>query len=225
MKERTRHRVTRLPGFAPGGPADQAIDTVVIGGGQAGLATGYYLKRPGVPFVILHSDTLTADVWRRRWDSLRLFTPAALSSLPGLPHRTRGDHFPTHEEFADYLEAYAHHFELPVRHGARVDNLQREDDRLLVAYGPRQLTARNVIDAMANYQRPKVPAFAAELAEEVVQLHSSEYRNPGQLPATGTVLVVGGGNSGAEIALELAQRQPVLLSGRYPGHLPFDIDS
>jgi len=205
--------------------ASEQVDTVIIGGGQAGLAAGYHLQREGLPFVILDAEARTGDVWRRRWDSLRLFTPAAFSSLPGMRLPAAGDHFASKDEFADYLESYAEHFALPVRHDVRVDRLSRAGERFLVDYGTERIAARQVVVAMATYQRPKVPAFAAHLDNAIVQLHSSEYRGPGQLPRDGTVLVVGAGNSGAEIALELSQRQPVLLAGRHPGQIPFDIAS
>src|SRR5690606_38174856 len=121
----------------------------------------------------------------------------------------------------DYLESYAKHFELPVRHGVRVDRLSHDGDRFLVESQRQRFLTRQVVVAMANYQRPHVPAFAEDLDPGVAQLHSSQYRNPGQLPGTGAVLVVGSGNSGAEIAVELAKTRRVLVAGRYPGHLPF----
>lgn len=214
------------PGALGTGMKDTShYDTVVVGGGQAGLSMGYQLKRRGLPFVILDANERTGDGWRRRWDSLRLFTPARFSSLEGMPFPARHDHFPSKDEFAAYLESYARRHQLPIRHGARVDRLSHDGESFLLDVGNQRLSARQVVVAMANYQRPKVPAFAADLDPEIVQLHSSEYRNPGQLPASGDVLVVGLGNSGAEIALELAKKQRVLVAGRYPGHLPFEIDS
>lgn len=204
----------------------ERFDTVVIGGGQAGLSVGYHLKRRGVSdFVILDAEKRTGDVWRRRWDSLRLFTPAAFDSLDGMPYPAPRWHFPTKDEFADYLEAYARRFELPVRHGTRVDRLTRGGEGFVVAAGDRRFEARNVVVAMSNFQRPKIPGFAADLSPRIVQLHSSEYRRPEQLPEDGDVLVVGAGNSGAEIAIELAKSRRVILSGRHPGELPFDVFS
>jgi len=132
--------------------------------------------------------------------------------------------FPTKDEFADYLETYAERLSLPIRRGARVDRLSQVGDNFVLDVGRRRLEARQVVVAMANYQRPRIPAFVAELDPNVVQLHSSEYSNPTQLPPDGTVLVVSSGNSGAEIALELANRQRVVLAGRYPGQLPFKVD-
>jgi putative flavoprotein involved in K+ transport len=201
----------------------ERVHTVVIGGGQAGLSTGYHLARRNVPFVILDASQRVGDVWRARWDSLRLFTPAMLSSLDGMPFPAEPYHFPTATQMADYLEAYAQRFALPVRTGMRVDRLSRVGDRFLVCAGERQFEAENVVVAMANFQRPRVPPFAADLNRTIVQLHSYEYRNPSQL-AAGDVLVIGAGNSGAEIALELSRSHRVWLSGRETGHIPFNIE-
>ena len=201
----------------------QQVETVVIGGGQAGLSAGYHLKRRGREFVILDAEQRTGDQWRRRWDSLRLFTPARFSHLDGMEFPSNPDHFPTKNEFADYLEQYAANFGLPIRHGAKVDRVTQAGATFTVEAGSSVFEARNVVVAMANYQRPSIPAFSAELGPEIVQLHSSEYRNPGQLPSEGAVLVVGSGNSGAEVALELSRGHKVYLAGRYPGQLPFDV--
>ncbi|MFC6716507.1 flavin-containing monooxygenase [Natrialbaceae archaeon GCM10025810] len=216
-------------------------DTVVIGGGQAGLATGYHLRQHDRDFVILDASDRVGDAWRARWDSLRVFTPARYSSLPGMDYPGSPYAFPTKDEVADYLETYAQRFDLPVELGVRVDGLERIDDRFLVTAGDRRIEADNVVVAMASYQVPTVPDFAAELSDDVVQLHASEYRNPDQLQ-DGDVLVVGAGNSGAEIALDVAgakrplqarrgASRPVAsehetwLSGRDVGHVPFHIDS
>ena len=200
-----------------------SIETVVIGAGQAGLATGYHLTRRGMPFVILDADARVGDQWRRRWDSLRLFTPAAFDGLPGWAFPAPPHTFPTKDEMADYLEAYARRFELPVRPATRVTRLSRAGGRLLVEAGPVRYEADNVVVAMAGYQGRKVPPFAAELDPRIVQLHSSEYRNSGQL-APGEVLVAGAGNSGAEIALELAGGRRVWIAGRDVGQIPFRIE-
>ncbi len=200
--------------------APERYDTVVIGGGQAGLAAGYHLKRRGVSFVILDASERIGDVWRERWDSLRLFTPAAYNGLPGMDCPGHPHYFPTKDEFADFLEDYAARFELPIRLGSRVDRLGRNEDGFIVRAGDRRLEAKNVVVAMASYQKPHVPAFAAELDPSIVQIHSAEYRNPDQL-RPGRVLLVGSGNSGAEIARELAASHDVWLSGRDVGEIPF----
>jgi putative flavoprotein involved in K+ transport len=204
--------------------APEHVDTVIIGGGQSGLSVAYYLQRLGIPFVILESSAHVGDSWRHRWDSLRLFTPARYDGLVGMPFPAPPHSFPTKDEMADYLGQYAAHFALPVRPGMRVDHVTKDGTGYLVSAGDERFAAANVVIAMASFQTPRIPAFAAELAPDIVQLHSSEYRNPGQL-REGGVLVVGAGNSGAEIAIELARHgHETWLSGRDRGHPPFSID-
>lgn len=206
-------------------PAHQPerIETVVIGGGQAGLSVGYHLSRRGRPFVILDGNGRIGDSWRSRWDSLRLFTPARFDGLAGMPFPADGDVFPTKDEMADYLEQYARRFQLPVRTGVRVDGLRRDGGRYLISAGDRRFVADHVVVAMASFQRPRVPAFSSELDPAIRQLHSCDYRNPSQL-RPGGVLLVGAGNSGSEIAMELSRTHPVWMSGRDTGHVPFRID-
>jgi putative flavoprotein involved in K+ transport len=202
----------------------EAIDTVVIGGGQAGLSLGYQLSRRGVPFVILEANGRIGDSWRQRWDSLRLFTPARFDGLDGMPFPAAPHTFPTKDEMADYLEAYAARFSLPVRTGTRVERLSRGEGGLLVTAGHRRILARNVVVAMADFQRPRVPEFASELDRGIVQLHSSGYRSPAQLQP-GPVLIVGLGNSGAEIARELVRTgHETYLSGTEAGEVPFRME-
>jgi putative flavoprotein involved in K+ transport len=203
--------------------ATEHFDTIVIGGGQAGLATGYYLKQQGRDFVILDANAHVGDAWRCRWDSLRLFTPARFDGLPGLPFPAPTYSFPTKDQMADYLETYARYFELPVRTSVRVDHLTRRGERFLVTAGERRFEANNVVVAMGNYQQPRVPAFASAVDPEIVQMHSSAYRSPSQL-REGDVLLVGAGNSGAEIAMEVVRTHPTWLSGRDVGHIPFRIE-
>lgn len=201
----------------------QRVDVIVIGGGQAGLSTGHYLQRLGLDFLILDASARVGDAWRKRWDSLRLFTPNRYNGLEGLPFPGSPEAFPTKDEMADYLESYAAHFELPVKNGVRVERLWREGDRYLVDAGELQLEAKHVVVAMASYQCRKVPEFAKELASEIVQLHASEYKGLSQL-RPGGVLVVGAANSGAEIAMETVGCHPTWLSGRDPGQVPFPVD-
>lgn len=195
------------------------VDTVIIGGSQSGLAVGYHLMQRGRPFVILDAHERVGDTWRRRWDSLRLFTTARYDGLPGMPFPGRRGLYPTKDETADYLEAYAERFHLQVRTGVRVDGLSRRGPLFQVEAGERTFSSENVVVATGAYHTPRVPRFADQLDPTVLQLHSSTYRNPSQL-RDGGVLVVGAGNSGAEIALEVSQHHPTWLSGRDPGQEP-----
>jgi putative flavoprotein involved in K+ transport len=199
-------------------------EVIVIGAGQAGLAAGYHLARRGVRFIILDGSPRIGDSWRSRWDSLRLFTPARYDGLPGMRFPAPAHYFPTKDEMGDFLEAYAAHFQLPVRTGMRVERLWKEGEEFLVSAGGECFAAQNVVVAMANYQQPWRPAFAAQLDPAIVQIHSAEYKNPSQLQP-GKVLIVGAGNSGSEIAMELAATHPILMSGRHTGQLPFRISS
>jgi putative flavoprotein involved in K+ transport len=202
----------------------ERVQTVVIGGGQAGLSVGYHLTRHGIPFVILEANERIGDTWRRRWDSLRLFTPARFDGLDGMPFPAGAHDFPTKDEMGAYLEAYAERFALPVRTGVRVDRVARAGDRYLVSAGERHFEAEHVVVAMASFQAPRIPPFASALAPGIVQLHSRDYRRPSQL-RPGAVLVVGAGNSGAEIAIELARAgRTVWLSGRGTGQVPFRVE-
>lgn len=198
------------------------VPVVVIGAGQAGLSVGYHLKRLGVRFVILDANDRIGDQWRRRWDSLRLFTPAKFDGLDGMRFPSPRDSFPTKDEMADYLESYARRFSLPIRMRAPVRSLSRLGDRFLVETDGRSYLAQQVIVAAAGYQRPRVLAFAGDLEATVLQIHSADYRRPSQLN-DGAVLIVGAGNSGAEIAVELARDREVWLSGRDVGYVPFKI--
>jgi putative flavoprotein involved in K+ transport len=202
----------------------QPVHTIVIGGGQAGLAVGYHLAKRRIPFLILDANQQVGDSWRNRWDSLRLFTPARYARLPGLRFPGRSDIAPTKEQTADYLMHYARHFNLPVQHGVRIDRLWKEGDRFVMTAGNQRFEAENVVVAMANYQVPKVPDFAKYLDPEIVQLHSSEYRNPTQLQPGG-VLVVGVGNSGGDIAIDVAPVHPTWLAGKESGTIPVRIDT
>jgi putative flavoprotein involved in K+ transport len=195
-------------------------ETVIIGGGQFGLTAGYYLAKHGRPFVILDSNERVGDAWRNRWDSMRLFTPAKFSRLPGMRiPGASGWSFVTKDEMADYLEDYAARFELPVRTNVTVDGLTKDDGWFVVSAGDCRFEARNVIVATGAHWIPKVPGFAADLDPRIVQMHSSEYRNPSRLQE-GDVLLVGAGNSGAEIAYELAETRRCLLAGESSGQIP-----
>jgi putative flavoprotein involved in K+ transport len=206
------------------GSGSEYIETLVIGGGQSGLVMGYQLSRRGLPFAIVDANHRIGDAWRNRWDSLRLFTPNRLNGLPGMPFPGYHWGFPSKDEMADYLESYARRFGIHVETGVRVERLTREGDLFVATAGDRHFEADNVVVAMSSWQRPRIPGFASELDPSVVQLHVAEYRNPGQLQEGG-VLVVGAGNSGAEVAKELARTHDVWLSGPSTGNLPFRPES
>ena len=204
----------------------ETFDSIVIGGGQAGLAIGYYLKKQGKKFIILDANERIGGSWRTRtWDSLRLFTPARFDGLPGWSFPASGWSFPTARETADYLEAYAERFALPVRSGTAVDRLSRNGDGLYVVQsGDRRLEAASVVVATGFYGKPSIPEFADQLDAGVVQMHSSEYRDPAQL-RPGGVLLVGAGNSGADIGMEVSATHRTWLSGRDKGEVPIRIES
>jgi putative flavoprotein involved in K+ transport len=202
----------------------QYVETIVIGGGQAGLATGYQLSQRGLSFLILDAHARVGDAWRQRWDSLRLFSPARYNGLDGMRQPGQDFAFITKDEMADYLESYAAKFNLPVRTGTRVERLTRANGRFRIeASNGSTYEADNVIVAMANYQRPRFPDFANELSPSITQFHSMNYRNPAQLQA-GDTLVVGFGNSGAEIALDVSKTHKTYISGNVHGSIPFRID-
>lgn len=201
------------------------IETVIIGAGQAGLATGHQLQQRGRPFVILDAAARVGDNWRRQWDSLRLYSPAQYDSLPGLPFPARKWTYPGKDQVGDYLEAYARTFELPVRLDTRVEGLDAEGDGYVVTTDLGTYRCRNVVVATGTFGRtPHVPDLADQLDPEVLQLHSSEYRRPGQL-RDGPVLVVGASHSGSDIAFEVAETHPTILAGRDCGEIPPRLDS
>jgi putative flavoprotein involved in K+ transport len=201
----------------------ERFDTVVIGAGQAGLTSGYHLRRAGRSFVILDAHDRVGDNWRERYDSLHLFTPAFTIDFPGMRFPLRRYELPTKDQMADFLEAYVERFSLPVRTGIRVDAVRRDGDTYVVTAGELRFEAWNVVVAAGTHTRPRQPAFSRELDPSIVQLHSTEYRNPSQL-REGSVLVVGAGNSGADISLEVSSSHETWLSGEIRGHVPVDID-
>src|SRR5262249_17583740 len=164
------------------------------------------------------------DAWRKRWDSLRLFTVARYCGLPGMRFPSPSDSFPSKQEMADYLESYAEHFHLPLMSGVRVDKLSREGGKFVITAGNLRFQSEQVVIAMSNYQKPRVPSFTGELDPAITQIHSHEYRNPSQL-RKGGVLIVGVGNSGADIAMDVAFNHPTWLSGTESGHVPVRIET
>jgi putative flavoprotein involved in K+ transport len=196
-----------LTGTAP----EATHDVVVVGGGQAGLAIGYFLARRRRDFVILEAADAPAAAWRDRWDSLRLFTPVRYSSLPGLPFPGDPESYPARDEVVEYLTDYTRRFELPVELRSRVRSIRRSDGRYAVALDDRVLAAEQVVVATGPFQEPFVPAIAQGLDPDITQLHSTAYRKPHDIPE-GSVLVVGGGNTGFQIAEELSRTREVHLS-------------
>lgn len=210
---------------APETQSETEIETVVIGAGQAGLATGYHLQRRGRPFVILDAAARVGDGWRRQWDTLRLYTPARYDGLPGLPFPAPPRSFPGKDAVGDYLERYARSLDLPVRLRTRVERLDRDGDGFVVTTASGRYRCRNVVVATGTFGRtPLVPPVAAELDPAILQLHSSEYRRPGQL-RDGPVLVVGASHSGSDIAFEVSASHPTLLAGRDCGQIPLRLGS
>ena len=188
------------------------VDVAVIGAGQAGLAMGYFLTHQGRRFVILERADSVASAWRERWESLTLFTPRRYSALPGLPFPGDPDGYPTRDEVIAYLERYAESFELPIVLNSEVEQLERGDDgRFRLEVDGRTITADQIVVATGPFQTPYVPKLAEKLGDDVFQTHAVGYRRPDEVP-TGTVLVVGGGNTGFQIAKELSATRKVVLS-------------
>lgn len=203
------------------------VETAIVGGGQSGLAVGYQLARRRRPFTILDASERVGDPWRKRWPSLRLYSPAIADGLPGMRFPAPSYSYPSGSDMAEYLEAYAERFELPVRSGVRVESLAREDGGYALTAGALRLEADNVVVATGGFQHecPLRPDFADRLDPAITQLHSADYRGPEQLH-DGAVLVVGAAHSGGDIAYELARAgYRTILSGRDTGQFPLDIES
>ena len=204
--------------------AAEQTDVLIVGAGQSGLALGYHLQRRGRQVLLVDRNERIGDSWRARWDSLKLYSPASRDGLPGMPFPAGRTAYPTKDEMADYLEAYAAHFELPVRLETEIESLTQEDGRLVAQTGGTRIEAESVVVASGMWGEPYVPAFANELSSTITQLHSSVYRNLEQLQ-DGPVLVVGASHSGSDIAYEAASRHDVILSGRDTGQIPASIES
>ena len=208
---------------APTPPPRTPLDALVIGAGQAGLAVGYHLARQGMRFLLVDAAPEIGHSWATRWDSLRLFTPAEYSSLPGMAFPAAPGTYPGKDEVAGYLKAYAARFDLPVMPNTRVRHLDQQEGLFRVATSQGTLWARQVIVATGPFQQPAIPGVASGFSPRVTQLHSSTYRNPSDLPSadSGNVLVVGAGNSGLQIALEVARTHQVHLAvGTRPRAVP-----
>jgi putative flavoprotein involved in K+ transport len=198
-------------------------DVLVIGAGQAGLAMGYYLKQAKLSFLILDKGSAIGESWKKRYDSLTLFTPRSYSSLPGLSLKGEEKMYPTKDEITDYLSLYANTFLLPVQLNTYITLLDKDDNCFTLSTNQGEFQSRNVIIATGPFQQPYIPDFSQYLSDKVLQLHSSEYKNCNQM-IEGTTLVVGGGNSGSQIAVELSHSKEVYLSvGHQLTFLPQDI--
>lgn len=189
------------------------LDVLIIGAGQAGLAMGYFLSKTKLSYQILESSGAIGDSWRNRYDSLKLFTPRSYSALPGMPFPGDLDVYPTKDEVADYLSNYVRKFELHIKCNTYVEKLEQTLEGFLVHTAKESYSAKQVVIATGPFQKPFIPSYKGALSSEIIQLHSSEYKNSSQIPQ-GKVLVIGGGNSGAQIAVDLAQTHKVLFSTR-----------
>ncbi len=199
------------------------IDTIVIGAGQAGLAAGYYLKQCKQEFLILDKGWEIGESWINRYDSLVLFTPRMYDSLPGLSLEGDQHGFPTKMEIVDYLRQYANKYNFPIKFQTEVVSIQLEENIFTIKTNQGIYQSRNLIIATGAFQSPRIPSFSKKLSHHVNQLHSSHYRNPSQL-IEGNVLIVGGGNSGAQIAVELSKITDTYLAvSQMPSYLPLVI--
>jgi putative flavoprotein involved in K+ transport len=204
---------------------DRGHEAIVIGGGQTGLAAGHHLARRGIDFVVLEANERIGDVWRSRWDSLRLYSPAKYDSLPGMSFDGQGHRFPSAREMGDYLEAYADRQGLPIRTGVKATRVRADGDGYVVETSDGTIAARQVIVATGPFQNPYVPEVSKELDPTIRQIHSADYHRPEQL-ADGPVLVVGLGHSGADLAHEAARAgHRTIVAGLFRGQLPFSVDS
>ncbi len=186
-------------------------DVLIVGGGQAGLAMGYHLGRRQIPFSIVDAGPEAGHTWRSRWDSLMLFTPSQYDGLPGTPFPAPVDVYPGKDGVASYLRSYAESLASPIRWGRAVTSLTREDDGFVATMGEERFRTRSAVVATGPFQVPFIPGVARDADPALPQIHSAEYRNPDGLPA-GPVLVIGGANSGCQIARELAASRPVELA-------------
>lgn len=191
------------------------IDLIIIGAGQAGLTMGYYLKQEGYNFLLLEAGKQFGDSWRNRYDSLQLFTPRSYSSLPGMALIGEKNEFPYKDEIATYLEEYARHFQLPVQLQTEVLKIKKEKEIFELHTPTEVLQTKKVIIASGGFQQPFIPSVSANLSSHIFQIHSSQYKSSPQIPQ-GKVLVVGGGNSGMQIAVELAKTHEVTVSISHP---------
>ncbi|MBX9966097.1 flavin-containing monooxygenase [Priestia aryabhattai] len=200
-----------------------SYNTIVIGAGQAGLAIGYYLKQKSLSFLIIDSNSRVGDSWRHRYDSLTLFTPRSHSALPGMNVEGSPHGYPIKDEIADYLENYSRHYNLPVQLNTAVINLFKENDQFHLVTNKGNYVAKNIVVATGPFQKPFVPDIEKDVSKDIFQIHAAHYKNPSQLKE-GTTLIVGAGNSGVQIATELAESREIYLSvGKRMKFLPYTL--
>ncbi|MFD1174521.1 flavin-containing monooxygenase [Oceanobacillus picturae] len=198
-------------------------DTVVIGAGQAGLSIGYYLNQSKQNFILIDKGSEIGESWKVRYDSLILFTPRVYSSLPGMPLDGKGQGFPTKNEIVSYLKRYVKRFKIPIQFNTEVVNVSKKNGNFFIKTKKDEYQAKNIVIATGPFQTPSIPQFARGLSNNIKQIHSSQYKNPAQL-VDGNVLVIGGGNSGAQIAVELSkQRETYLACSRNLKFLPLSV--
>ncbi|WP_175908849.1 ArsO family NAD(P)H-dependent flavin-containing monooxygenase [Burkholderia sp. BCC1640] len=203
-------------------PAD--LDVVVIGGGQAGLATAYFLRRAGLDYLVLDNQSAPGGAWRHTWDSLHLFSPAQWSSLPGWQMPVSRDTYPSRNEVIDYLARYEERYHIPVRRTVHVESVSRVQGGLLVGTDHGEWLARAVVSATGTWSAPYVPDYPGREIFRGRQMHSAQYRNPDDLRGR-SVLVVGGGNSGAQILAEVSTVcNATWVTLQEPDFLPDDVD-
>jgi putative flavoprotein involved in K+ transport len=209
----------------PGSPGREHVPTVIIGAGQSGLTTAYYLGQAGHRCVVLHQNARVGDQWRQRYDSLRLNTAAKHDRLPGMSWALGANEYPTGAQMGDLLEQYVAAYDMDVRHETRVAKVERIGEGYVVTTNRDTFEADSVVVATGGEHHPRTPDIARSLDPGIRQMHSSGYHNPGQL-LPGPVLVVGAGQSGADIALEAAPAgHETWVSGKPPGEIPVDFGS
>jgi putative flavoprotein involved in K+ transport len=198
-------------------------NVIIIGGSQAGLSMGFFLRNSNLSYIILDRSSEVGESWKDRYDSLKLFTPSYLSTLPGLSIERSSNLYPTKDQIADYLKRYAQKYSLPLQLNTEVQRVYIKNNEFVVETSKGEMAAHNVVVASGPFQKPQIPGFSSQLSDRISQIHSSEYKNPCQLKE-GTALVIGGGNSGAQIAVELAKVMEVYLSvGHKMMYLPQDL--
>jgi putative flavoprotein involved in K+ transport len=195
---------------------------VVIGGGQSGLAAGYFLKQTNTEFIILDENNEVGASWMKRWDSLHLFTPSQYDGLPGMKFPLQRNSFPNKNEMAFYLSDYARKFSLPIQSKIKTTKISRVDGFFVIQTDKETYHADKVVVATGTHPAPKTPHFTDELSTDIFQIHSSDYKNPEMIPE-GDVLVVGAGTSGVEIAIEMSEHKKTYISGTPNFHIPDNV--